>query len=92
MFWFCSMDMSSGFWVIKISDRARDISAFIKPYALFEWLCIPVGLKNASQIYQRLLDIALYGYRRISNDRDQSGTKDGFKAGSVKYRFKTAGV
>ncbi|OWZ12057.1 reverse transcriptase [Phytophthora megakarya] len=28
-FWYCSLDMASGFWVVKMTDRARLISAFI---------------------------------------------------------------
>ncbi|OWZ12286.1 reverse transcriptase [Phytophthora megakarya] len=34
--WFCSLDMASGFWVVKMTDRARLISAFITPFGLFE--------------------------------------------------------
>ncbi|POM75367.1 Reverse transcriptase [Phytophthora palmivora] len=54
--------MASGFWVVPMTDRARSISAFITPFGLFEWNRMPFGLKNAPQIYQRLLDNALYGF------------------------------
>ncbi|KAE9274549.1 hypothetical protein PF008_g29565 [Phytophthora fragariae] len=63
--WYCSLDMASGFWVVSMTDRARAISAFITPFGLFEWNRMPFGLKNAPQIYQRLLDNALYGFTRI---------------------------
>ncbi|KAG2827312.1 hypothetical protein PC110_g6490 [Phytophthora cactorum] len=49
----------SGFWVVTMTDRTRAISAFITPFGLFEWNRLPFGLKNAPQIYQRLLDNAL---------------------------------
>ena len=51
-----------------MTERARMISAFITPSGLFEWLRMPFGLKNAPQIYQRLIDNALYGYLTIASD------------------------
>ncbi|OWZ09950.1 LOW QUALITY PROTEIN: reverse transcriptase [Phytophthora megakarya] len=33
---YCSLDMASGFWVVLMTDRAREISAFITPFGLFE--------------------------------------------------------
>eukprot|EP00644_Phytophthora_capsici_P018649 jgi/Phyca11/132008/e_gw1.126.3.1 len=54
--------MASGFWVVSMTERARLISAFITPFGLFEWTRMPFGLKNAPQIYQRLIDNALYGH------------------------------
>ena len=68
--WYCSLDMASGFWVVEMTERAKMISAFITPSGLFEWLRMPFGLKNAPQIYQRLIDNALYGYLKIGSDHD----------------------
>ena len=68
--WYCSLDMASGFWVVEMTERARMISAFITPSGLFEWLRMPFGLKNAPQIYQRLIDNALYGYLKIGTSSD----------------------
>ncbi|KAG6611068.1 reverse transcriptase [Phytophthora cinnamomi] len=75
--WYCSLDMASGFWVVTMTDRARAISAFITPFGLFEWNRMPFGLKNAPQIYQRMLDNALYGFTRIPrSDKSGSGSDD----------------
>ena len=63
--WYCSLDMASGFWVVKTTARARELSAFITPSCLFAWLRMPFELKNAPQIYQRLIENALYGYLKI---------------------------
>ncbi|POM80706.1 LOW QUALITY PROTEIN: Reverse transcriptase [Phytophthora palmivora] len=77
--WYCSLDMASGFWVVPMTDRARSISAFITPFGLFEWNRMPFGLKNAPQIYQRLLDNALYGFLKVAQDQDRSDRKDVFE-------------
>uniref|UniRef100_H3H7N1 Reverse transcriptase domain-containing protein n=1 Tax=Phytophthora ramorum TaxID=164328 RepID=H3H7N1_PHYRM len=72
LLWYCSLDMASGFWVVSMTERARRISAFITPFGLFEWTRMPFGLKNAPQIYQRLIDNALYGHFRICAGHDPS--------------------
>ncbi|OWZ00679.1 reverse transcriptase [Phytophthora megakarya] len=79
--WYCSLDMASEFWVVKMTDRARLISAFITPFGLFEWNRMPFGLKNAPQIYQCMIDNAQYGFTRISKSEDHGGTLDVFEDG-----------
>ncbi|POM64179.1 LOW QUALITY PROTEIN: Reverse transcriptase [Phytophthora palmivora] len=79
--WYCSLDMASGFWVVPMTDRARSISAFITPFELFEWNRMPFGLRNAPQIYQRLLDNALYGFVKVTQDQNRSDQKDVFETG-----------
>uniref|UniRef100_A0AAV1U7Y1 Reverse transcriptase domain-containing protein n=1 Tax=Peronospora matthiolae TaxID=2874970 RepID=A0AAV1U7Y1_9STRA len=79
--WYCSLDMASGFWVVEMTERAKLISAFVTPFGLFEWLQMPFGLKNAPQIYQRLVDNALYGYLNIGQRSASDGPMDVFKDG-----------
>ncbi|OWY96078.1 LOW QUALITY PROTEIN: reverse transcriptase [Phytophthora megakarya] len=79
--WYCSLDMASGFWVVKMMDRARLISAFITSFGLFEWNRMPFGLKNAPKIYQRMIDNALYGFTRIPKSKDHGSTLDVFEDG-----------
>ncbi|OWZ00303.1 reverse transcriptase, partial [Phytophthora megakarya] len=79
--WYCSLDIASGFWVVKMTDRARLISAFITPFGLFEWNWMPFGLKNAPQIYQRMIDNALYGFTRIPKMEGDLKRLDVFEAG-----------
>ncbi|GMF34495.1 unnamed protein product [Phytophthora fragariaefolia] len=74
--WYCSLDMASGFWVVTMMDRASAISALITPFGLFEWNRMPFGLKNAPQIYQSILDNALYEFTRIPPP-GSSGSKEG---------------
>ncbi|CAI5711489.1 unnamed protein product [Peronospora effusa] len=79
--WYCSLDMASGFWVVSMTERVRLISAFVTPLGLFEWLRMHFGLKNAPQIYQRLLDNALCGFLRISPGAVTEETEDLFATG-----------
>ncbi|GMG15062.1 unnamed protein product [Phytophthora fragariaefolia] len=79
--WYCSLDMVSDFLVVSMTERARKISAFITPFGPFEWTRMPFGLQNARQIYQRLIDNAMYGYLRISADQDRSKPVDVFEVG-----------
>jgi hypothetical protein len=59
--WMCSFDACSGFWSVGMTERASEISPFICPLGHFQWLRMPQGLKNAPQIYQRMIDNALWG-------------------------------
>ncbi|GMF45626.1 unnamed protein product [Phytophthora fragariaefolia] len=79
--WYCSLDMARGFWVVSMTERARKISAFITPFGLFEWTRIPFGVQNVPQIYQRLIDNALYGHLQNSADQDRSKPVDVFAVG-----------
>ncbi|KAE9065276.1 hypothetical protein PF010_g28272 [Phytophthora fragariae] len=78
-----------------MTDRARMISAFITPFGIFEWNRMPFGLKNAPQIYQRLIDNALYGFMRITNRQDQQAKNerspvDVFKEGEPETEKRTS--
>ncbi|POM70367.1 Reverse transcriptase, partial [Phytophthora palmivora] len=76
-------NMASAFWVVTMTDRARAISAFITPFGLFEWNRMPFGLKNAPQIYQRLIDNALYGFTRIPPPGSDPRSTDVFEVGEA---------
>ncbi|OWZ15327.1 reverse transcriptase [Phytophthora megakarya] len=79
--WYCSLDMASDFWIVPMTDRAREISVFITPFGLFEWSRKAFSLKNAPQIYQRLVDNALYGVLKISQSGAAGATTDVFQTG-----------
>ena len=72
--WYCSLDMASRFWVVETTEREKLISAFITPSGLFKWLRMTFGLKNAPQIYQRLISNALYGYLNVAAGKEATAT------------------
>ncbi|OWZ14922.1 LOW QUALITY PROTEIN: hypothetical protein PHMEG_00011518 [Phytophthora megakarya] len=49
--WFMNLDMASGFWTIKMTERTKLISAFVCPFGHFQWIRMPFDLKNAPLIY-----------------------------------------
>jgi hypothetical protein len=58
--WFLSLDMASGFWAVKMTERAKRISAFVCPLGHFQWVRMPFGLKNAPLIYQKMIDNVMH--------------------------------
>ncbi|OWZ07922.1 reverse transcriptase [Phytophthora megakarya] len=62
---------------------SREISAFITPFGLFKWNRMPFVLKNAPQIYQRLVDNTLYGFMKIPRSGGSGNAMDVFQTGTA---------
>ncbi|KAK4351456.1 hypothetical protein RND71_030769 [Anisodus tanguticus] len=54
--WFSKFDCKSGFWQIKLTNESKPLTAFSAPQGHYEWNVLPMGLKNAPQIFQRRMD------------------------------------
>ena len=54
-------DLLKGFWQIPMTDRAKEVSAFVTPDGLFQYKVMPFGMKNSPATFQRLVN------RLISN-------------------------
>ncbi|KAE9282132.1 hypothetical protein PR003_g27487 [Phytophthora rubi] len=68
--WFMSLDMASGFWAIRMTERAKLISAFVCPFGHFQWVRMPFGLKNAPLIYQHVINNCLWGVVRLPPEEE----------------------
>ncbi|KAE8993193.1 hypothetical protein PF011_g17232 [Phytophthora fragariae] len=68
--WFMSLDMASGFWAIRMTERAKLISAFVCPFGHFQWVQMPFGLKNAPLIYQHVINNCLWGFVRLPPEEE----------------------
>lgn len=56
---FTLLDCTSGFWQIKLSERAKQIYAFICHKGLFTFRVMPFGLCNAIATFQRIMEVMI---------------------------------
>ena len=54
-------DLLKGYWQVPLTDRAREISAFVTNEGLYECLVMPFGFKNSVCTFQRLMNIITRG-------------------------------
>ncbi|POM75569.1 Reverse transcriptase, partial [Phytophthora palmivora] len=69
--WFMPLDMASGFWAIRMSERAKFISAFVCPFGHFQWVRMPFGLKNAPPVYQAVINNCLWDFVRLPPEEEK---------------------
>ena len=55
------LDLTKGYWQVLLSKSARDKTAFISPFGLFEYLVMPFGMRTAPATFMRLMDKLLEG-------------------------------
>ena len=51
-----TFDMLKGYWQVPLTQRAREISAFVSPSGLFQYKVMPFGMKNAPATFQRMVN------------------------------------
>jgi hypothetical protein len=50
------MDLRSGFWQVELSERAKDLLAFVTPRGrVFRWKVMPFRVANAPAVFQELI-------------------------------------
>ena len=49
-------DLLKGFWQIPLSERAKEISAFVTPRGLYQYKVMPFGMRNSPATFQRLIN------------------------------------
>ncbi len=60
--YFCSIDLTSGYWQIKLAEKDREKTAFGSHLGWYEFLCMPFGLTGALAMFSRLMDKVLDGF------------------------------
>ncbi|KAL0444921.1 UNVERIFIED_CONTAM: Enzymatic polyprotein [Sesamum latifolium] len=53
---FSKFDCKSGFYQIKMESESKKFTAFFTPQGQYIWYVMPMGLANASQIFQRKMN------------------------------------
>ena len=55
-----NMDKTSGFWQVDLTERAKDMMAFITPQGrIFKWRVMPFGISNAPALFQEMMSQVL---------------------------------
>ena len=54
-------DLLKGFYQIPLTDRAKEISAFVTPDGLYQYKVLPFGMKNSPPTFQRLINSVISG-------------------------------
>ena len=49
-------ELLKGFYQIPLTDRAKEISAFVTPDGLYQYKVMPFGMKNSPATFQRLIN------------------------------------
>ena len=52
---FSILDLSSGFWHVRVHPKDIYKTAFVTQYDHFEWLVMPFGFRNSPAIFQRII-------------------------------------
>ena len=54
-------DLLKGYWQVPLTNRAKEISAFVTPDGLYQCNVMPFGMKNAPGSFQRLMNSIIQG-------------------------------
>ncbi|OWY99087.1 reverse transcriptase [Phytophthora megakarya] len=66
MIWFMILDMASGFWAVRMTEKAKLISAFTCPFGHFQWVHdqqLPVGIRAPEE--EALVDQDVLDYLKL---------------------------
>ena len=65
---FSTLDLASGYWQVKVHHDSREKTAFITHQGLYEFSVMPFSLRNAPEVFQKLMQRVLAGLNQRADD------------------------
>ena len=65
--YFTKIDLSKGYWQIRLTEDSKEKTAFSTPYGLFQFRKLPFGLVTAPANFSRMMRLLLKGLKDIDN-------------------------
>lgn len=64
------IDMQKGYYQIGLTENAKNISAFITPFGLYNYTVMPFGMCNAPATFQRAINYTIQGLEGVKSYLD----------------------
>ena len=58
-----TLDLLKGYWQVPLTERAKQLSAFVTPHGLYQYRVMPFGMKNAPSTFQRMINRVVDGLK-----------------------------
>ena len=68
--YFSKLDLSKGYWQIRLTEQSREKTAFSTPLGLFQFKVLPFGWVNAGAVFTRMMRKLLDGLEGVVNFMD----------------------
>ena len=52
-------DLLKGYWQVPLTEKAKEVSAFVTPDGLYQYKVMPFGMKNAPATFQKMIHALL---------------------------------
>lgn len=58
-------DLLKGYWAVPLTERAKQISAFVTPEGTYQYRVMPFGMRNSQATFVRLMNACLAGIANV---------------------------
>jgi hypothetical protein len=57
-------DLLKGYWQIPLTQRAREVSAFVTPFGFYQYRVTAFGMRNSGSTFQRFMNKVISGLKK----------------------------